>query len=199
MFIHKNLEGKMKKTILVVLVLFCCGSSALADGENYYSTGDIEVGFSGGYHRVHASDGDDSATLDIVTVSADGSYFFNEHFSLGLGTVFSYLPEIDFGGDDVSAFLGGLEANARFHYQINKYFIPYIGAHAAYGLAWGESDGNDETEDFWTYGPQIGFKIPVNDHVYFDTQAKYTIFEADWLDDVDLDTFQVLFGLKIKL
>lgn len=189
----------MKKILLLLCFSLTLTTISFAQDDIYCNAGDIELGFSGGYHRVHASNDKNSATLDVITVSADGSYFFNKYLSLGLGTIFSYLPSIGIGGSDVDAFLGGLEANVRFHYQINKYLIPYIGAHVGYGLAWAEFDGDDSSEDFYTYGPQLGFKIPINEHVYFDTQAKYTIYEADWLNDVDLDTFQVLFGLKIKL
>jgi outer membrane protein W len=189
----------MKILTVALVLLISCGTVSFADEFNYYSAKDVEIGFSGGYHRVHASDSDDSATLNIVTIAADGSYFITPNLSLGLGTVFFYLPEMDYDGEDVSAFLGGLEANVRYHYQIKNYLIPYVGAHVTYGLAWADFDGDDSTEDFWTYGPQLGIKIPINDHVYFDAQAKYTVFELDWLDSVDLDTFQVLLGLKIKL
>jgi hypothetical protein len=199
--INKMRRKFMRKPyLLLFLLLFFPVLSGAQDLEKYYQKGDMEVGFNGGYHRVDISGNGESDHAGIVTVSADGSYFINDEISFGLGTVFTYLPDTSIeNGNSFSGFLGGLEASAKYHFQINKKFIPYLGVNLAYGLAWGESNRDSSSENFWTYGFSTGFKVPINKNIYFDTQLKFTEYEADFLDDIDLSTTQVLLGLKIKL
>jgi len=54
-------------------------------------------------------------------------------------------------------------------------------------------------DTMWTYGGQVGFKVPINDNVYFDTQLKYSWFQLPSSCAMDISATQLLLGLKIKL
>ncbi len=174
-------------------------ASGLTGQSQYFSKGDVELGFHGSYNSFRADDGNngDSATVNFYYVDLESSYFLTDNLSIGIDPVWFYIPKID----NFKAYGIGLEGNAQYYFQnINKHFVPYLGVHAGYLYGDAESYGSSASDSINTYGVQAGFDVPINKNVFFDTQLKWTDYNLpnDW-NDVDLSATQVLLGLKIKL
>jgi opacity protein-like surface antigen len=189
----------MKRLILLSLVVFLClpvavyAASIGGVEDPYFKAGTWEVGFHGSYNHLNVEVDDESEKINFFYLDGAVSYFPINNFSIGVNTMWFYLPEIE----DISAYAIGLEGNARYHFQMNQHFIPYIGAHVGGFFVNAEVEGESESEDANSYGFHAGFKIPINDNVYFDTQLKWTDYKLP-LDETDLKTTQVLLGLGIK-
>jgi outer membrane protein W len=191
----------MRKIMILLLALLTIASAAMASSLSFYEAGDVELGLLGSYSHLDASASGSHVSANLAYLDVDGAYFVTENISIGLGTELLYAPSIKAGDSEADVFAGLLAMNARYHYQVNSYFIPYVGVHLGYGLASVGGDSDRETTSITSGGAQLGFKVPVNDHVYFDTQLKYTDYSNIEFGDtgIDLDSTQVLFGLKIKL
>ena len=183
----------MKVFIVMVFCLLLPAMSIAAE-QQYYQKGDWEVGFAGSYNYVNVEVDDEDEEIDFFYADLNASYFIINNLSIGVSTVWFYLPEIE----DFEAYAIGLEGNIRYHFQVNEHFIPYLGGHAGFYYAEGDYDGDTESESLNTYGLHAGFKVPINDNVFFDTQLKWTEYDLPW-DGVELSATQVLVGLKIKL
>ncbi len=183
----------MKKLLTLLAAFFMLQTAAMAEDANFFQKGDLEAGFSGSYNRISVDVNDDSEDIDFFYADLGLSYFIIDNLSVGINTVWFYLPEIH----DIEAYALGFEGNVRYHFQVNKHFVPYIGAHAAYYYANADIGNNSESEDMTAYGLHGGFKVPINENVYFDTQLKWTDYDMPW-DEIDLSSVQVLLGLKIK-
>ena len=178
---------------LFVCLFLMLPTMVMAEEGQYFQKGDWEVGFHGSYNNISIEVDDDSEDVDFFYADLEASYFIIDNFSIGVNTVWFYLPEIE----DFEAYALGLEGNARYHFQVNQHFVPYLGVHAGYYYANAEYDGDSDSDSINTYGVHAGFKVPINDNVFFDTQLKWTDYDLPW-DDVDLSATQVLLGLKIK-
>ena len=186
---------KVKRFVCLFVCLFVTSTATtvLAQQGQYSSKGDSEWGFQGSYNNISVDDGDESVNVDFFYADLNASKFLTDDFSVGISTVWFYLPEIE----TIEAYALGLEANARYHFQQKPNFVPYVGAHAGYYYARAESDGESESDNITSYGFHGGFKVPINDNVYFDTQLKWTDYDIPF-DDLDLSALQVLLGLKIR-
>lgn len=169
-------------------------TTVLAEEEGqYFSKGDWELGFHGSYNDISIDVGDDSTNIDFLYADLEASYYLIDSLSIGVNTVWFYIPEIEI----FDAYALGLEGNARYHFQVNKHFVPYLGVHAGYYYISADVDGGSESEDMNTYGVHTGFKVSINDNTFFDTQLKWTDYDMPF-EDVDLSATQILLGLKIK-
>jgi len=174
---------KMKHIVSLFVVLTATVVLASEAGSNQFNKGDLELGFSGSYSD-YSIDGE---SLDITSIDLEASYFLMDNLSIGVNTAWFM-----FTIDGLEATAIGLEANARYHFQINQNFIPYVGIDV--GNFYINLD--DETENIATYGAHLGFKTPINKNVYFDTQLKWT--DYDLPENIELTSTQILLGLKIK-
>ena len=189
----------MKKLVVLALAFLLClpfvsYAESIGGAENqYFQKGDWEVGFHGSYNNLNVKVEDESEKINFLYLDGAVSYFLTNNFSIGVNTSWLYLPEVE----DIEAYAIGLEGNARYHFQMNRRFIPYIGAHVGGFFVNAEVEGKSESENANSYGFHAGFKIPINDNVYFDTQLKWTDYKLPW-DETDLKTTRVLLGLSIK-
>jgi opacity protein-like surface antigen len=183
----------MKYFSMIVAVLVMLQTTAMAEESVYFKKGDWELGFSGSYNNVRIKSGDTKEDVNLFFADLKASYFVIDNLSVGMGLVWLYLPKVE----GISAYAIGPEANIRYHFPVNKSFIPYLGIHAAYYYAHADIDDSSGNEDMVSYGAHVGFKVPVNENVFFDTQLKYTDYNMPW-DEIDLSTIQVLLGLNIK-
>ena len=174
-------------------------------GAPYFKKGDVLLEFNAsfnhaGYQQKHEDDDDDSGSVNFFYAEIGASYFLTDHISSGAETFGIIVPDV--GSENISVFAYGLEWNARYHFKLGKYFYPYVGVNAGYALARVSEDDDggrsSSTEHLSTLGAHIGVDIPINDHVFFDVQLKYTDYDIP-LDGLKLDTLRVLLGLKIKL
>lgn len=182
-----------KFMIALLCVLGASATTVSADDGQYFGKGDFELGLSGSYNYVDLEMNGQSETIDFFYADLGGSYYLLDNFSVGISTVWFYLPKVE----GFEAYALGVEGNLRYHYQVNKHIVPYIGAHAGYYYADAEIDGTSEDDHINSYGVHAGFKVPINDHVFFDTQLKWTDYDMPW-DTIDLTSTRVLFGLNIK-
>jgi opacity protein-like surface antigen len=184
------------KYFICLLVSLCVTSTAtivLAEQGQYFSKGDTEIGFHGSYNYISVDVDNESENIDFFYADLEASYYLIDNLSVGVSTVWFYLPEIS----NFTAYALGLEGNARYHFQVNQHFVPYIGAHAGYYYADADIDGTSESDSINSYGVHAGFKVPINDNVFFDTQLKWTDYNLPW-DGIKLSATQFLLGLKIK-
>lgn len=164
------------------------------DTGNYFHQGDFLLGFDGSYNHLGASVGDTSGSLSFFYLDAGVSYFVMDNLSVGLNTNWFYIPKT-YG---VSAYALGLELDPKYYFQgLNSHFVPYVGVHG--GMLYGNVDagGGNASKTITDLGADLGVIFPINKNVYIDLDLKYTKYYN--LDDIQLDTFQVAIGLKIKL
>lgn len=188
------------KRIISTLALAVCIATATAfaqdssTAEPYFKKGDWLVGFQGSYNHIDIDVGGSGETFDLYYASGGADYFLTNSLSSGVNSILIYVPDV--AGIEVTAV--GLEWNARYHLQFGKYWLPYAGVSAGY--AWGQIKGfgGSTSDHLTTLGGSVGTIIPINDNVYFDIQLKYTDFDLP-VSGVNLDTTQILLGLKIKL
>lgn len=174
-------------------------NGGLAEQGQYFSKGDMELGFHGSYNSFRVDANNASTNLNFYYADFDAAYFLTNNFSVGINPGWFYIPKIDDGwGGFFKAYALGLEGNAQYYFQVNKHFVPYLGVHAGYYYANAETNGVSENDDINTYGVHAGFEVPINNNVFFDTQLKWTDYNLPW-DNIDLSATQVLLGLKIKL
>jgi outer membrane protein W len=184
---------KRSLCLLTCLITIISFTTAFASDETYLKKGDWEVGFSGSYSDLKVEIDNESENISFLYADLNTAYFLIDNFSFGANLVWLYLPEVQ----DFSASALGLEGNVQYHFQVNSKFIPYLGLHAAYYAASADYDGYSESDSMNSYGVHGGFKIPINNNIYFDTQIKWTEYNMPW-DEVDLSAIQILLGLKIK-
>lgn len=185
----------MKRSILISAGFFVMFSTFThADDGQYFKKGDIELGFSGSYNNINFESNGESENIDFFYADLKASYFIIDNFSFGMNTAWFYLPEVE----SFEAVALGLEGNVKYHYQVNKNFVPYLGVHAGYYYADAEIDGESEDDSIKTIGLHGGCKIPINNNIFFDIQLKWTDYDMPW-DDIDLSATQVLLGLNMKI
>lgn len=179
---------------MLVCFLFVTSSTIVkAEESQYFKKSDWELGFHASYNNISIDIEDESEDVDFFYADLDTSYYVLDNFSIGVNTVWFYLPEVE----GLKAYALGLEANARYHYQINQHFVPYLGVHSGYYYGNADIDDESESDHINSYGIHAGFKVPINENVFFDTQIKWTDYDMPW-DYIDLSAIQVLLGLKIK-
>lgn len=182
---------KTKNFVCLLVCLFAASTTTvLAEEGQYFSKSDLELGFHGSYNNISV----DSENTDFIYADLATSYYLIDNFSIGANATWFYLPE----REDFKAHALGLEGNIMYHFQINKHFVPYLGAHAGYYYVSADIDNESEHDNVNIYGAHGGLKVPINENVFFDTQLKWTDYDIPW-DDVDLSATQILLGLKIKL
>jgi opacity protein-like surface antigen len=167
-----------------------------------YSKGDIEVFLGGGYQHatIDDDDGDTNGNYDgdgdFLFLGGGASYFLSNQLSVGAVASGYHLPRTD----DYEGYAVGLEGNLRYHFRYNERIIPYMGPHVGYAYSWTDSRNstNSEKDDIFLWGLQAGFKAPITNKIYFDTQLKWTEHEFS-SNDQDLTMLQVLFNLGMKL
>ncbi|HEY9248752.1 MAG TPA: outer membrane beta-barrel protein [Rariglobus sp.] len=183
-------------TLAVSLFATTALKASDSDTSAYFKKGDILLEFSGSFTHATANGDGESASVNFVYADIGASYFLTDHISTGADTFWLYVPES--GDVDGSALAVGLEWNVRYHFNVSRYFYPYVGVHAGYAFGRIEGDDDSESDHLTTLGAHAGFVIPVNDNVFFDVQLKYTDYDIP-VADFDLGTTQLLLGLKIKL
>ncbi len=211
----KLINAKFTALIACAVAMFSLnGVAQEAQNEQFFSKGDWVVGLNGSYNWINAEYGKASESASVALLQAEGNYFVTDAISVGVNTMWMYLPEVE----GVKAYAYGLESNVRYNHQVNQHMVAYVGANLGYaygkvdvparraaknlgyGYAYGKVDvGGDSLDDsLSTYGLHAGFVVPINENIFFDTQLKWTCYDLP-VDGLDLDTVQVLFGLKIKL
>lgn len=177
---------------LLTLIIIFTYSFSFAESNQYFSKGDVELGFHASFNNVQYEVNDEKESVNLLYADLEASYYLIDNWSIGISTAWFYLPEVN----DFTGYALGLELNTRYHFQIHDRFIPYLGAHAGYYYAYGDTDGESQDDEATTYGLHTGFKIPINENVFFDTQLKWTEYDLPW-DYIEISTIQVLMGLKI--
>jgi outer membrane protein W len=204
-------------------------TTAKAGGDSgYLKEGTWEVGFNGGGSLWHARDRSSGynggRTMDSTILNAAGqvAYFIIDNLAIGAALNVNYFitknGSVDWdvvppppggagaeGGDLRENLLAlSVEGVIRYHVPVCANIIPYVGVQGGPGYIWATRRSpviGKATDDdtMWTYGGQVGFKVPINDNVYFDTQLKYSWFQLPSSRAMDISATQLLLGLKIKL
>jgi len=152
-----------------------------------FTRGDWLLGFAGSYTRLSVED----ESINLFSGQIDASYFVMDNASIGLNTV-GLIADTDVT-DTLWAL--GLEPNLRYYFQNASSFTPYVGIHGG----WTHLDAGDIGDtDVWTYGAHGGILVPLTESAYFDAALKWTEWELEDDFDLDLDTLQVLIGLKVR-
>lgn len=189
----------MKKGILLSSFLFFFfGTIHSVDARNqqylYFVQSTWEAGLKASYSSVEYSNGTDHEKIDFIYADIEAAYFALDNLSLGLATTWLYVPDVNNKGK-VAGY--GLEGSVRYHFQVTPNFIPYLGVHAGYYDAKIETKNRTRNDSIKDYGFHGGFKVPINENIYYDTQFKWTEYDIS-LEDIDISQMQILMGLKVK-
>jgi hypothetical protein len=209
---------KVMQTVAAIAAIGCVVGSALAqqqvaDKNCYTKAGTMMYGLNGGFSMYDAKqkDVDTKVDLNVLKVAGEVDYFVIDNLSLGLAANLDYLygnikqplPIIGSTKVKVDTLLTYGELVARYYVPVSERLIPYIGAEIGGGYAWGQVKVLGTKEDshkfMWDWGGQLGFIVPLNERVFFDTCLKYTVYELPDSWNTDLNCLQILFGLKIKM
>ena len=205
----------VKQTVAALAAIGCVAGAAMAQQqaaakEVYLKAGTMEVGLNGGYTMFEDKTGGGGGVdtdLSQLLVTGEFNYFVIDNLSVGLDANGSWMNFEIKGGSEVDTVMLYGEPVVRYHIPVmDGRMIPYVGASVGEGYAWanlraGTSGGYHAAKDdtFWTYSGQVGFKVPLNQNVLFDTCLKYTDYQLPSSWNTELHSTAILFGLKMKL
>lgn len=179
-------------------------AAATADGT-FLKQGTIEYGASLGYSCYGVDAMGQAGQISLLKAVGEMDYFVIDNLSVGFAGNVDWLRGKMNNVGVANGTLTYGELVGRYYVPVcNDRLLPYVGASvgAGYGIVSINPAGAGKTSEgdsLTTWGLQMGFLVPLNENVMFDTCVKYTDYQLPDAWDVNMEGLQILMGFKLKL